>query len=178
MHGIKKVLALLLAVFCFGCSVTQEISNTIPPEMKQNIKAIKDVNGAGYSFAKFDEGNSLSMPGIFRSNDFSISEPLDNLFRELVETKFGKIIEDSNNKITIQIVSAEVINKSTLEICLDAYVFKGGKENKKTFTYATGISRTLIGKHKSKIDEKNIHNFLLKFVSSVDNLIDSIYQAK
>jgi len=162
-------------IFITGCSVTLELSSTIPFQTQQLIKSIKSDNGIQFQYISNSKGDNVKI----RGQQFSINKPLGSLLFELVQTKFGNTNAISKDSI---IITLENIESTVRKIGLfedlsgpdySLYITVGIKLTKDNKVVSNSFRYNCTGTYNNA--KNDIDNFLLKYVITIDKYIDSRY---
>ncbi|MCH7764782.1 MAG: hypothetical protein IIB95_13790 [Candidatus Marinimicrobia bacterium] len=188
VNKIARYIALIcILITSFGCAPTGlYISNTIPSTMQQNINTAegKDIS---FKFLPHPSGDLIEVKiGPMWDASYSINQPFKGLTKELLETKFSEITDNSLNKITVKITELEskvhigalgTREAYSLKMVINVELEKEGDINNKRFSYSfdmpirSGFSNANMVFKKELSD--GVKELLLKFVISIDKYIDS-----
>ncbi|MBU0581427.1 MAG: hypothetical protein ABIJ40_16380 [Bacteroidota bacterium] len=188
---MKKFYALVfitgIIFILVSCSSTVPLSNIIPFDVQQNIKTIGGAT-VDFKFIPNPAADNIQAKVDVTTITYSLNSPLEGKFRELVETKFGKISSDATDKITFQVVNVDhqtqknsafvVGTNHILRLSINVILFKDGIEEKQTFSYQTSLEAVKISANVYSFPPKSLDDFMLKFVVAADKFIDATYKVE
>jgi hypothetical protein len=178
--NIIKAQLILFVIFTFEyCSFTQQLTvpSTIPADMQQLIKSTK-VDGVNYSFTSNPKAEicefQFTYGGAIIKRQININTALKPLFDELFQTKFSKIDDKSQNKVSVKILDLISNNDepTIINLTMEIEVMHQNKINKKELGYSVSLP------YESNQQSNVLHSFLMKFIIGTDKFLDNEFDVQ
>ena len=175
MRKILFVLYLISIIILARCATYQPISYTLDPDTQQRIKT-SEIEGVALEFIPHPNGDRLEYPWTIYGRYYTINDPFNGLLIEWAESKFGEVINESNNKLLIEIIDITANTDISSNHSISMKVRMEGNLNdvnlSKNINYYASFSAP-DGSFVGQSIRKNIDLFLIKFIIAIDKYVDS-----
>lgn len=175
---LKFICISILSFLLSSCSQTRQITipSTIPADMQQLIKSTK-VDAVNYSFHPNPKADLCKYQhtygGLTVNNEININNALEPLLTELIQSKFAKTSNSSQNIIDVKIVNVHSDeSNATLLLVLEATVTHKNIKNTKQLSYSMSFP------YNSSDQPAAIHSFLMKFIIGIDKFLDNEFDVQ
>jgi len=183
---VPTVLVWVVIIFN-GCASTKlYISDTLPSTMQQNINTAEG-GDVSFKYTPHPDGNLIDVKiGPMWDASYSVNKPFEGLIRELLQSKFADVSDNSTNKVAVKITELEqTIHKGalgtteaySLKMAVKVEIVKGGEISNKRFSYSFDMPIRSGFNNANAVFKKELSDgvkeLLIKFVISIDKYIDS-----
>lgn len=176
-----------VVIIFFGCASTKlYISNTLPSTMQQHINTAES-RDVSFKYTPHQNGNLIDVKvGPMWDASYSVNQPFEGLIRELLQSKFTDVSDNSTIKVAVEITELEsTVHIGTfgtreaysLKMAVKVEIEKGGEINNRRFSYSFDMPIRSGFNNANAIFKKELSDgvkeLLVKFVISIDKYIDS-----
>lgn len=163
------------AALLSGCASGVSVTNTLPEDLKENIKPVKAKDGVRLNFTPIPAGEQFKIS--VGAMDYSLNRVFQGMVSEMLTTKFDTLNAASSNVVDVQIVYLNVQEEnfagslSQMDMAVAVEISDGFRTTKKELEFSEQAEIEGYG-----LQSGQIRNLLLRFTLAINKLINDQYQ--
>lgn len=172
----RRITVGLLGVCCVlaGCLSTEQLADTLPDEIEEQIEPLETEGGVALRFIPSPDAARLAVN--MGSVDLTLNRLFDGMLRELAVVKFDRIEAGSENRLEVAITYVSTEERRYMgtpmlyrvDMAVTAEVSDGEHTTRREFAY--GVRADLEG---YSIRSDQLYELLLRFIASIDELTNA-----
>lgn len=173
------VLLLGFSLILSACQTTRtSVSSSLPYGVQQQINTSSEYNVA-FDFSPNMRGDLVTAKFGGAKAQYEVNDPMRGMLTELIQTKFGAISSESNNKIAVEIVDISTSSDRMtheLGMTVEVTTVHDGETNSREISYSTVVEAEDRGGEYTiaySIPKQALEDFYVKFVVAVDKFVDA-----